>query len=212
MHSNWPTRWQHRIGCGVWYLRLPCLRRVTGERDASHNGCCDIAGAAAVPSTSQFSLFRSQLSHGRKTISVSRVCSRTGASATLLLWNLIKTTRNLTYAEPTNPNWKWVRRACWASSISSQHDAAHICCWAPAPAARRSQLSINICSIHRRSAANTPVAVAVVNRWDKRTDGRTPNRYVDPTLITMRVASKTKLSTTYLTCHLSEAGFITAGA
>ena len=33
---------------------------------------------------------------------------------------------------------------CWASSVGSQRDATRICCWAPAPAARRPQQSIDI--------------------------------------------------------------------
>jgi len=31
-----------------------------------------------------------------------------------------------------------------------------------------------------RSAANSPAAVAAVDRRDRRTDGRTPDRYADP--------------------------------
>jgi len=31
-----------------------------------------------------------------------------------------------------------------------------------------------------RSTTNPPAAVAAVDRWDRRTDGRTLNRYIDP--------------------------------
>ena len=33
---------------------------------------------------------------------------------------------------------------CWDSSVGSQHDATHICCWVPVPAAWHPQLSIDI--------------------------------------------------------------------
>jgi len=62
---------------------------------------------------------------------------------------------------------------CRASSLGSQHDAARICC--PRP---------NLCS-----AANQPHAAVAVDRRDRRTDGRTPDHYIDPTPHTMRVAS-----------------------
>ena len=51
--------------------------------------------------------------------------------------------------------------------------AARICCWAPC------------CSV-RHSAANPPHAAAEVEWWnDRRTDGRTPDRYIDPAPHTM---------------------------
>ena len=45
-----------------------------------------------------------------------------------------------------------------------------ICCWAPAHAARRPQLSTDICCICRRSTANPPAAVDAVHWWDRLTD------------------------------------------
>ena len=69
--------------------------------------------------------------------------------------------------------WYVATSLCWASSIGSQHDAIRICCWAPVPVARRPQLSIDICSRRRRSAANPPAAVNAVDRRERqRTDGR----------------------------------------
>ena len=56
---------------------------------------------------------------------------------------------------------------CWASSIGSQHDATRICCWAPAP--------------------GMPPLLTIDGT--KQTDERTPDRYLDPALHTMRAAS-----------------------
>jgi len=41
----------------------------------------------------------------------------------------------------------------------------------------------------RRSAANPPHAAAAVDRRGRPTDGRTPDRYIDPAPHTMRAAS-----------------------
>ena len=47
-----------------------------------------------------------------------------------------------------------------------------------------------------RSAADPPAAVAAVDRWDRQTDGRTdertPDRYIDHALHTVRTASITQ--------------------
>ena len=43
-----------------------------------------------------------------------------------------------------------------------------------------------------RSAASPPAAVAAVNRWDRHTDGRTPDRYIDP------APQKYRLISTYI--------------
>ena len=48
---------------------------------------------------------------------------------------------------------------CWISSVGSQHDATRICCGAPAPAARRPQLSLDIC--YRRKPAITPLLLLI---------------------------------------------------
>jgi len=54
------------------------------------------------------------------------------------------------------------------------------------------RLSIDICCRRPRSAANQPHAAAAVNRRDRQTDGRTPDRYIDPAPhTTMQAASKT---------------------
>ena len=49
-----------------------------------------------------------------------------------------------------------------------------------------------------RSAANPPAAVAAIDRWqrktDGQTDGRTPDRYIDPAPHRMRAA--------LISCHL----------
>ena len=37
---------------------------------------------------------------------------------------------------------------CWAFFVGSQQDATRVCCWVPAPAARRPQLSFAISSPH----------------------------------------------------------------
>jgi len=56
---------------------------------------------------------------------------------------------------------------------------------------RRSEISIDICCPRPNlcSAANQPHAAVAVDRRDRRTDGRTPDHYIDPTPHTMRVAS-----------------------
>jgi len=54
--------------------------------------------------------------------------------------------------------------------LGSRHDAARICCWAPAPAA---VVSIDVRCRCSRSAANQPHAAAAVDRRDRPTDGRT---------------------------------------
>ena len=55
-----------------------------------------------------------------------------------------------------------------------------------------------------RSAATPPAAVPAGDRWyrqtDRRTDGRTPDRYIVPAAHTMRAVS-TKNSTDYRLCH-----------
>ena len=43
------------------------------------------------------------------------------------------------------------------------------------------QLSIGICCRRPRSAANQPHVVVAVDRPDRQTDGRTPDRYIDST-------------------------------
>jgi len=48
------------------------------------------------------------------------------------------------------------------------------------------QLSIDICCRRPRSAANPPADAAAVDRWDRQTDGRTPDRYIDLAPRTMR--------------------------
>ena len=82
---------------------------------------------------------------------------------------------------------------CSASSLGCQHDTARICyvlrrrcCQAPVPAAVDRYLLPT-----RRSAANPPHTVAAVDRQDRRTDGRTLDRFIDPALHTMRVVSIT---------------------
>jgi len=50
------------------------------------------------------------------------------------------------------------------------------------PPAARLQLSSDMSCPQgaQHSGANTPAAVAAVGRWDRRTDGRTLDRYIDP--------------------------------
>jgi len=58
------------------------------------------------------------------------------------------------------------------------------CCWAPAP-----PLPIDISCPRGRSATNPPHAAAAVDRWDRRTDGQTLDRFMDPDPHTMRAVS-----------------------
>jgi len=50
-------------------------------------------------------------------------------------------------------------------------------------------VSIDICCRRRRSAANLPSAVAADDRWDRQTDGQTPDRYIHPAQNTTRAVS-----------------------
>ena len=85
----------------------------------------------------------------------------------------------LVSAHPGSPGKRAVKRVCvcvsrslcWASSISSQHDAASICCWAPAPAARCPQLLVDISCRHgAQQQTYQPPLLLWINRTDRRTD------------------------------------------
>jgi len=70
--------------------------------------------------------------------------------------------------------------ASLASFVGSQRDATRICCWAPAPVARRVRSHRSISDLLQpagRSAANLPVAVAAVNQWDRQTDRQMDGRW-----------------------------------
>jgi len=63
---------------------------------------------------------------------------------------------------------------CWASSVGSQRDATRICCWAPAPAARRPQQSIDIsCPQGAHQHTVWPPLLLSIDGTDRLTDGRT---------------------------------------
>jgi len=47
----------------------------------------------------------------------------------------------------------------------------------------------SVCLLTGRLATNPPGAVAAVDRWDRQTDGRTPDRHIDPAPHTMRAVS-----------------------
>ena len=53
-----------------------------------------------------------------------------------------------------------------------QRDAARSCCWAPAPAARRPQLSIDI-ACPQGAQPHSLAAIAAVDQRDSQTDGQT---------------------------------------
>ena len=82
---------------------------------------------------------------------------------------------------------------CSASFLGCRHVTARICyvlrrrcCQAPVPAAVDRYLLPT-----RRSAANPPHTVAAVDRQERRTDGRTLDRFIDSALHTIRVVSIT---------------------
>ena len=79
---------------------------------------------------------------------------------------------------------------CSASAVGCQHDTARICCRHLLHGARSYTVYLLPTG---RSAANSPAAVAAVDRRDRRTDGRTPDRYIDPVAHTMRAASVSEL-------------------
>ena len=78
-----------------------------------------------------------------------------------------------------------------------QHDAARVCCWVPAPAAHCPQrahphLSVDVSRQQGARRQNPPVAVAAaVDGTDRRTEWRTPHRYIDSALHILRAASTT---------------------
>ena len=85
-------------------------------------------------------------------------------------------------------------------SLGSQHDTTCICCWAPAPAADIDQLLAHstgarscrsISPALRALSSKPPHAAAAIDRWDRQTDRRTRDCYIDPALHTTPAASKT---------------------
>jgi len=59
-----------------------------------------------------------------------------------------------------------------ASTVHSQHDAVRICCWAPAPAARRPQLSIQASTLSSKPAGRHCSVDGRDRQTDKWTDDR----------------------------------------
>ena len=63
------------------------------------------------------------------------------------------------------------------------------------------QLSVDICCRRQRSAANQPHASAAVDRRDRQTDRRTPDRFIDPAVPhTMRIVSLKRCMRTIRSC------------
>ena len=91
-------------------------------------------------------------------------------------------------------NWPEIS-LCWASHLGSQHDAARNrssaacrCRWTAA-GTRRRQLSTDICCTRPSSEAHQLRVDATVDRRDRQTDGRTPDRYALPAAHTKRASS-----------------------
>ena len=84
--------------------------------------------------------------------------------------------------------WCWRPWLRWASSLCSQRDAACICWWAPVSCCLEygAWTYRLISPAAQRSASNPPSTVATVDR----TDGRTPDRYIDSVPHTTRATSK----------------------
>ena len=62
---------------------------------------------------------------------------------------------------------------CWASFVGCQQDSTHICCWAPAPAARRPQLSIDTsCPQGAQQQTRWSPLLRSIDGTDRRKDGR----------------------------------------
>jgi len=69
-----------------------------------------------------------------------------------------------------------VKNCQFCSTISISRFHCHIV--KKTPAARRPKLTkLTICCRRRSSAAHPPIAAAAVDRWDRQTDKRTPNRF-----------------------------------
>ena len=127
-------------------------------------------------------------------ITSNTIRTQTGAGRTPV-WILIRVIMYLTIAfnyRSLYDEKKW---------IDSQRDAARICCWAPAPAARHPQRARNCQSISpaRKALASNPADRRCCCRsmgqtdgpMNGQTDGRTLDRYVDSAPHTMRPASIT---------------------
>ena len=62
---------------------------------------------------------------------------------------------------------------CWASFVDCQQDSTHICCWAPAPAARRPQLSIDTsCPQGAQQQTRWSPLLRSIDGTERRKDGR----------------------------------------
>ena len=72
---------------------------------------------------------------------------------------------------------------CSASYVGCQRDTARVCCSAPAPATRRTcctALSIDIsCSQGAQQQTHCTPLLLSMDRTDRRTDGRTLDRFID---------------------------------
>ena len=101
--------------------------------------------------------------------------------------------------------WEILLKQVWVQSrqLGCQHDmhSPHLllnavlrrrCCWVTALAAVERYVPPA-----GRSAANPPHAAAAVEWWDRQTDRRTPDRYTDPVLHTMRAVSISRQTIRY---------------
>ena len=100
---------------------------------------------------------------------------------------------------------KFCRKQVWVQSrqLGCQHDmqSPHLllnavlqcrCCWVTVLAAVERYVPPA-----GRSAANPPHDAAAVERWDRQTDRRTPDRYTNPVLHTMRAKSISRQTMRY---------------
>jgi len=90
--------------------------------------------------------------------------------------------------DPPMFQWCWRPWLRWASSLCSQRDAACICWWAPVSCCLEygAWTYRLISPATQRSASNPPSTVATADR----TDGRTPDRYIDSAPHTTQATSK----------------------
>ena len=78
----------------------------------------------------------------------------------------------------------WTQTARKHSSLFSlgyQRDTARICCWAPCCCGAR-RLPLLIAISPARTALSSEPAAAAVEWWDRQTDGRTLDRFIDRAL------------------------------
>jgi len=81
------------------------------------------------------------------------------------------------------PSWTQPNTSCWASYIGSENYATHSC-----SSGACSRRSISAARARAQQQTSGTSLLLSTDETDRRTDGRTPDRYIDPALHSMRAA------------------------